>query len=364
MPGVAAHESSTAAYADDDARWRAVAGRHRAADGEFFYAVRTTGVYCRPACAARQPRRENVRFFASAADAERAGYRACKRCRPGEVVGRHEAAVAAACRLIDADPRSPDLAALAGAAGMSRFHFHRVFRALVGLTPKAYAAARRGDRLREALSAEAGVAQAAFAAGFNSSSQLYAASDRLLGMAPATFRQGGAGAAIRFAVGQCSLGAILVAATERGVCEIALGDDPQALVRDLEDRFHRAELSGGDREFDAIVARVVGLVESPRPDVRLPLDVRGTAFQRRVWHELARIPLGARTTYAEVARRLGAPRATRAVAAACAANRLALAIPCHRVVRTDGSLAGYRWGVERKQALLAREAATGDAAAR
>jgi AraC family transcriptional regulator of adaptative response/methylated-DNA-[protein]-cysteine methyltransferase len=345
-------------FVDDESRWAALLRRDRAADGAFYYSVRTTGVYCRPSCAARRPRRDNVRFHATAADAEQAGFRPCRRCRPTApgLAAERAAAVARACRLIESAEEPPRLDALAAAAGMSRFHFHRVFAAVTGVTPKAYASAHRARRLREALSRSDTVTSAIYDAGFGSSGRFYASAPAVLGMTPTDYRAGGDGASIRFAVAQCSLGAILVAASDRGVCAILLGDDPDVLVRDLQDRFPRARLSGGDREFDRLVARVVGFVEAPAVGLDLPLDVRGTAFQQRVWQALREVPAGATTTYTRLAERLGAPRAVRAVARACASNAIAVAIPCHRVVRHDGALAGYRWGVDRKRALLAREA--------
>ncbi len=349
---------AAASYATDDARWAAVQRRDRNADGQFYYSVRTTGVYCRPSCAARRALRDNVRFHASCAEAERAGFRPCKRCRPNEAAFEdpRAAAVASACRLIERAESAPSLDALAEAAGLSRFHFHRVFKNLTGVTPKAYAAAHRAQRMREALPKSATVTEAIYGAGFNSSGRFYETSSQRLGMTPSDFRAGGEGATIRFAVGACSLGSVLVAATGKGVCAILLGDEPEALVRDLEDRFPRATLIGADREFEQWVAKVVGLVEAPALGLDLPLDVRGTAFQQRVWQALRDIPRGATVSYTELARRVGAPKAIRAVAQACAANPLAVAIPCHRVVRADGSLSGYRWGVERKRALLEREA--------
>jgi AraC family transcriptional regulator, regulatory protein of adaptative response / methylated-DNA-[protein]-cysteine methyltransferase len=341
----------------DDACWRAIERRDRAADGTFVYSVRTTGVYCRPSCAARQPRRENVAFHATCADAERAGFRPCKRCRPNEpaLADQHAAAVARACRQIEEAEETPSLDALARAAGLSRFHFHRVFKAVTGVTPKAYAAAHRGKRVREELAQRGTVTEALYGAGFNSNARFYASAPALLGMTPTEFRAGGSGNVIRFAVGQCSLGAILVAATDKGVCAIQLGDDPDALVRALQDQFPSAKLVGGDAGFEQLVAKIVGFVEAPAQGLDLPLDIRGTAFQQRVWDALRAIPVGSTATYSEIARRVGRPKAVRAVAHACASNALALAIPCHRVVRTDGSAAGYRWGVARKQALLARE---------
>ena len=344
---------------NDDARWRAIERRDRAADGTFVYSVRTTGVYCRPSCAARLPRRENVAFHASCADAERAGFRPCKRCRPSEpaLADQHAAAVARACRLIEEAEEAPSLAALAHAAGLSRFHFHRVFKAVTGVTPKAYAAAHRGKRVRAELAQGGTVTEAIYGAGFNSSGRFYAAAPDLLGMTPTQFRAGGSGNVIRFAVGECSLGSILVAATDKGVCAIELGDDPDALVRALQDIFPQARLVGGDAAFEQLVAKVVGFVEAPAHGLELPLDIRGTSFQQRVWKALRAIPAGSTATYTEIAKRIGRPRAVRAVAHACASNAIAVAIPCHRVVRMDGSLAGYRWGVARKRALLARERA-------
>jgi AraC family transcriptional regulator of adaptative response/methylated-DNA-[protein]-cysteine methyltransferase len=344
----------------EDEQWAAVVRRDRRLDGRFVYAVRTTGVYCRPGCAARQPHREHVRFHATREEAERAGFRPCKRCRPDgpPLEARRADAVAAACRVIEAAEELPRLETLARTAGLSRFHFHRVFKAATGVTPREYAAAHRAQRVRDELPRAATVTDAIYRAGFGSSGRFYAAAPGVLGMTPTRFRRGGPGASIRFAVGECSLGAILVAATDRGVCAILLGSAPEALVRELQDRFPRARLIGADRAFERIVARVVGLVEAPALGLDLPLDVRGTAFQRRVWQALRAIPAGATATYADVARRIGAPRAARAVARACAANTLAVAIPCHRVVRADGAPAGYRWGVRRKRLLLEREAAS------
>jgi AraC family transcriptional regulator, regulatory protein of adaptative response / methylated-DNA-[protein]-cysteine methyltransferase len=321
--------------------------------------VRTTGVYCRPSCAARLPRRENVAFHETCAAAERAGFRPCKRCRPNEpaLADQQATAVAAACRLIEEAEETPSLAALAQAAGLSRFHFHRVFKAVTGVTPKAYADAHRGKRVRAELTHRGTVTEAIYGAGFNSSGRFYAAAPGVLGMTPTQFRAGGGGSIIRFAVGECSLGAILVAATEKGVCAIELGNDPDELVRGLQDRFPNARFVGGEPAFELLVARVVGFVEAPEQGLDLPLDIRGTAFQQRVWKAIRAIPAGSTATYSEIARRIGKPKAVRAVAHACASNGIALAIPCHRVVRIDGSMAGYRWGVTRKRVLLTREKA-------
>jgi AraC family transcriptional regulator of adaptative response/methylated-DNA-[protein]-cysteine methyltransferase len=347
----------TSRYATDEQRWSAVVARDPNAENEFFYAVRSTGVYCRPTCAARPAKRENVTFFETAAEAERAGFRPCKRCRPDQesLRARQARLVAQACETIARSAEPPNLDALARAAGLSRFHFHRLFKQVTGLTPKAYAIAHRAQRVQQALVQGARVTDAIYEAGYNSNSPFYAEAERTLGMRPSEYRLRGRGLTIRFAVAQCSLGSLLVAASDKGICAILLGDDPEALVRDLQDRFRNAQLIGGDREFERWVAQVVGFIEAPGIGLDLPLDLRGTTFQRRVWQALRKIPPGKTISYAELAKRIGMPTATRAVARACGANPLAVAIPCHRVVRTDGSLSGYRWGIERKRELLARE---------
>ncbi|MGE0800733.1 MAG: bifunctional DNA-binding transcriptional regulator/O6-methylguanine-DNA methyltransferase Ada [Lautropia sp.] len=346
-------------YASDEARWIAVKRRDAGADGVFWFSVKSTGVYCRPSCAARLPLRTNVAFHDSPAAARAAGFRACLRCRPDgpSRAERDAAAVAQACRLIEAAETPPELDALAAAAGLSRFHFHRVFRRVAGMTPRQYAQAHRAERVRRDLPARASVTEAIYDAGFNSSANFYADAPGALGMTPSRYRSGGRGERIRFAVGQTSLGALLVATTGQGVAAIRLGDDADALVRELQQRFPNAELVGDDPDFDRLVATVAGLVEAPAATVDLPLDVRGSAFQHRVWHALRQIPPGSTASYREIAERIGAPSASRAVARACASNPVAVAIPCHRVVRSDGDLSGYRWGVERKAALLARERA-------
>ena len=343
---------------EQDPRWQSVVSRDRQADGVFYYSVSSTGVYCRPSCAARLARPENVRFHATPEEAERAGFRPCKRCKPNQppLEQQHAAKIAEACRYIEAAEETPSLAALAEIAGLSPYHFHRVFKAATGLTPKSYATAHRSKRIREELSDARTVTEAIYGAGFNSNSRFYEISDDILGMTPSRYRAGGADADILFAIGECSLGSILVAKSAKGVCAILLGDDPERLLRDFQDQFPQARLIGGDADFEKLVAEVVGLVEAPRIGLDLPLDVRGTAFQQRVWQALRAIPVGSTASYAEIAERIGSPRAVRAVASACAANMLAVAIPCHRVVKSDGSVSGYRWGVERKRTLLQREA--------
>lgn len=346
-----------ASATERDPRWAAVVARSTAADDTFFYSVRTTGVYCRPSCASRRARAENVRFHETRVDAERAGFRPCKRCKPDQpsLTEQHAERVTEACRLIETLQRVPSLERLAGEAGLSPFHFHRVFKAVTGLTPREYAIAHRGNRVRRELGRNRTVTQAIYQSGYDSNGRFYAESRQVLGMTPTVYRSGGTDAEIRFAIGECSLGSILVASSELGVCAIMLGDDPEALARDLQDRFPRARLIGGDAEFEKLVSQVVGFVEVPALGLDLPLDVRGTAFQQRVWRALREIPAGKTASYTDIAGRIGSPKAVRAVAAACAANPLAVAIPCHRVVRTDGELAGYRWGVERKRALLDKE---------
>lgn len=344
-----------AAFPGDAERLEAVRRRDPAADGSFVYSVRTTGVYCRPSCPSRPARAANLAFHASCEAAEAAGFRPCRRCRPNEQGSRHGPAVAAACRLIENAEEPPPLAELAAQAGLSPHHFHRVFKAATGLTPKGWAAAARARRVQDGLQQAETVTRAIHEAGFNASSRFYEKAPDLLGMTPQAWRKGGAGEVIRFAVGQCSLGAVLVAATARGVCAIRFGEDPERLARELQDRFPKARLEGGEEGFERLVALVVGAVERAEGLAELPLDIRGTAFQQRVWQALRAIPAGETASYAEIAARIGAPKAVRAVAGACAANEIALAIPCHRVVRTDGALSGYRWGVERKRALLERE---------
>jgi AraC family transcriptional regulator of adaptative response/methylated-DNA-[protein]-cysteine methyltransferase len=340
-----------------DPRWAAIVARDPKADGSFWYSVATTGVYCRPSCPSRQANPRNVRLHDSTSDAEAAGFRPCRRCNPAGIstATANTAIITKACRLLDEAADPPSLAQLAASVELSPHYFHRLFKQATGLTPKAYAAAGRARRLRAGLPQAATVTQAFHDAGFGSNGRFYEASTGVLGMRPTHYRAGGAHEELRFAVGQCSLGAILVASSAKGVAAILLGDDPAALLRDLEERFPNARLVGGDAAYERLVAHVVGFVEAPAHGLELPLDVRGTAFQQRVWLALREIPPGTTATYSTIADKIGSPRSVRAVAGACAANAHAVAIPCHRVVRHDGGLSGYRWGVERKRELIDRE---------
>ena len=345
----------------DDPRWARIVARDETADGHLWYSVSTTGVYCRPSCPSRIPNPKNVQLHDTLESVRATGFRACRRCNPDgpSTEAGNAALVAKACRIIEESEEEPSLEELAGAVGRSPSYFHRVFKATTGLTPKNYAAAHRAKKVRQGLASCNTVTEAIYDAGFNSSGRFYEKSKDMLGMTPSQYRAGGTDEEIKFAVGQTSLGAILVASSKKGVAAILLGDDPDELVRNLQDRFPRARFIGADRDYEALVARVVGFVEAPKIGLNLPLDVRGTAFQERVWQVLREIPVGTTICYAELARRIGSPKAARAVAAACSANKLAIAIPCHRVVRNDGSLSGYAWGVERKRVLLDREASRG-----
>ena len=347
--------AQVATITENDPRWASVVARDPQA--KFYYSVKTTGVYCRPSCAARLARPENVQFHRTCKDAENAGFRPCKRCKPDQASPvDHSEKISSACRLIENSETPPSLKLLARHVGLSTYHFHRVFKAATGLTPKGYAAAHRASLVRKSLNKSDTVTDAIYDAGYNSNSRFYETSNQVLGMTPSNYRAGGAQTDIRFAAGECSLGSILVAQSERGVCAIFLGDDPDALVRELLDQFPNANLIGGDAGFEQLVAKVVGFVEAPERGFDLPLDVRGTAFQQRVWQSLRKIPAGSTASYTDVAKLIGSPRSVRAVAQACGANKLAVVIPCHRVVRNGGALSGYRWGVERKRALLKKEA--------
>jgi AraC family transcriptional regulator of adaptative response/methylated-DNA-[protein]-cysteine methyltransferase len=358
MNAISPKSRTSTSSVTDDPRWARVVARDKTADGHLWYSVVTTGVYCRPSCPSRTANPKNVQLHDSLENAKATGFRACKRCNPDglSLDSENAALVAKVCRIIEESEEEPSLEALAAAVDRSPSYFHRVFKAAIGVTPKEYATAHRAARVRDGLAAGSTVTEAIYDAGYNSSGRFYEKSTDMLGMTPSQYRAGGVNEEIRFAVGQTSLGAIVIASTKKGVAAILLGDDPEELVRDLQDRFPKAHLMGADRNYEALVAQVVGLVEAPRIGLNLPLDVRGTAFQERVWKALQEIPAGVTVSYAEIARRIGSPNSVRAVAGACAANNLAVAIPCHRVVRNDGALSGYAWGVERKRALIDREA--------
>jgi AraC family transcriptional regulator of adaptative response/methylated-DNA-[protein]-cysteine methyltransferase len=342
----------------EEVRWDALARRDPGADGLFFYGVKTTGVYCVPSCPSRLPKRENVVFFASASEAERGGFRPCRRCRPRAPARNepHLETIVRACRRIEAAEAPLPLAELAGMSGLSSRAFHRIFRRIVGVTPKGYAAAARMRKLERRLREGTSVTQAIYDAGYGSASRVYGKGKGLLGMSPSEYRKGGEGIAVGFAIADTFLGATLVAATGRGVCAIDFGDSRDLLVARLTERFPKAELREGDPALAEWVKRTVSFIDNPRGGGALPLDIRGTAFQRRVWEEVRSIPPGETATYGDIARRIGRSDAARAVGRACASNAIAVAIPCHRVVRKDGRPGGYRWGEGGKRALLEREA--------
>ncbi len=346
---------------ESDPRWLQVQQRDLAADGQFYYSVSTTGVYCKPSCASRVARPEHVHFYETSEAAEHAGFRACKRCKPGEpnLAETHIRIIADSCRLIETAETPMTLDDLANKVGLSSYYFHHIFKSVTGLTPKDYAAAHRAKKIRHELNKSTSVTDAIFKAGYNSNSRFYEKSTQVLGMTPSAYKAGGSNTMLRFAIGECSLGAILVASSERGVSAIFLGQDPEVLIKDLQSVFPKAQMIGADKGYETLVAKVVGFIESPLSGQEfikhLPLDIRGTIFQQRVWQALQQIPVGETVSYTELAALIGLPKAVRAVASACAANTLAVAIPCHRVVRMDGGLSGYRWGVERKKALLERE---------
>ncbi len=355
--GITAKKTQLAATTVNDPRWSSIVARDHGADGTFYYAVKTTGVYCRPSCGARRACPEHVSFYTTCEQAEEAGFRPCKRCKPNQssLIEQHTTKVALACRIIETDEPSPNLGDLARRVGISPYHFHRMFKQATGLTPKQYAVAQREKRIRNNLSAGGTVTDAILDSGYNSNSRFYEKSNQVLGMTPTHFRAGGINTAIHFAIGECSLGSVLVAQSSLGLCAILMGDDPDALAQDLQNRFPHARLIGGDTDYEKIVAKVVGFIEAPEIGLDLPLDIRGTAFQQRVWQAMCKIPIGETVSYADLASRIGSPNSARAVARACAANKLAVAIPCHRLVLKNGGLSGYRWGVERKRKLLYRE---------
>jgi AraC family transcriptional regulator, regulatory protein of adaptative response / methylated-DNA-[protein]-cysteine methyltransferase len=345
-------------FATDAQRWNALLQRDQQADGCFLYGVKTTGIYCRPICSSRLPKSDNVLFFQTCADAEAAGFRPCKRCKPNAVSPRehHINLMAHICSMIDSSETPLSLEELATAAGLSPYHFHRLFKQTVGVTPKEYTTMKRSNRVRDALQQGTTVTQTIYDAGFGASSRFYEKATTMLGMDPTQYRQGGKGVNIRFAVEQSFLGWVLVAATERGICAIDFGDSSDQLIEVLRSRFPNAQLQEPDPTFAEWVTQVIRFIETPHQGLTLPLDIQGTAFQQRVWKALQEVLPGTTVSYADVAERIGNPKAVRAVARACASNTLAVAVPCHRVVRSDGELSGYRWGVDRKRMLLEREA--------
>jgi len=343
---------------DEGARWAAVQARDARFDGTFFYGVRSTGVYCKPSCPSRRPGRGQVAFFSSTAAAEAGGFRACRRCRPRQAGARDPRVemVERACRAIEAHREGPlSLAALGAALGVSPYHLQRTFKSIAGVTPRQYQAAHRASRFRKRIETGGAVIDAMYDAGFGSSSRLYESADAELGMTPAVYARGGAGVRINYAVVGCAHGRLLVAATGRGLCAVRLGDSDEELEGALLAEFRAAEIHKDAAALDEWVGAILRHLGGQQTSLDLPLDVRATAFQRRVWEELRRIPYGGTRSYGDIARAIGQPTATRAVARACAANPVALVTPCHRVVREDGSLGGYRWGLERKRALLAGE---------
>ncbi len=349
---------TTTAFNDDESRWQAVQARTPEADGAFVFAVKTTGIYCRPTCRSRRALRLNVAFYPSPTAAEAAGFRPCKRCQPqlDDPLARQKKQVEQACRILDSSESALSLQELAQQVAISPWYFHRLFKQTTGLTPKAWHQARRAEKMRQALQQGESVTGALYQAGYASASSFYHQADNTLGMTARQYRHQGEQAAIEFVVGRCSLGEFLVAGSERGICAIAFGDSPQDLIASLEQQFPRAAIAPGSAAFADNVAGVVSYLDHQQGRFPLPLDLQGTAFQIQVWRALQTIPAGETASYQHIATAIGKPDAVRAVAGACAANKLAVVIPCHRVIRRDGALSGYRWGVERKRALLQREA--------
>lgn len=348
----------------NEQRWQAVLGRDGASDGDFVYAVRSTGIYCRPSCPSRRPRREGVCFFDGPDAAEHAGFRACLRCRPRGGEHPQAALVRQVCAAIDAADAMPSLADLSAQVFISPFHLQRTFRTVMGVTPRQYAEHVRLQRLKQALKGDPNVAYALHSAGFSSASSLYAQADGQLGMTPATYGRGGAGAHIHYTTVPCEFGVLLVAGTERGLCAVYLGDNQATLLDDLRQEYPAAELEHGGEHLQAWVETILAYIEGQQEHLDLPLDLRGSAFQQQVWAALRAVPYGSTTSYGAIARQLGKSAvAARAVGQACGSNPVALVIPCHRAVASDGGLQGYRWGVKRKQQLLQHEARHGTSSA-
>jgi AraC family transcriptional regulator, regulatory protein of adaptative response / methylated-DNA-[protein]-cysteine methyltransferase len=357
MSSSTAMEMRTMAGVDDASAWAAVLARDPAFDGRMVYAVATTGVYCRPTCSSRRPNRVNVRFFPAPADAEAAGFRACRRCRPDRTdESATERALDRARALLDAAAdRAPTLEELGRQVGISAFHLQRTFKRRFGVSPREYADAARAGRLKDSLRREDTVSRATYEAGYGSGSRVYEQADGLLGMTPGAYRNGGRGVRIRYTVAATALGSMLLAATERGVCAVSFGDDADALQAALRAEYPAADVDRDDAALGEWAAAIAEFAGGQTAALDLPLDLRATAFQLRVWRALREIPVGATRTYAEVAESIGQPSAARAVARACASNRVALAIPCHRVVPAAGGVGGYRWGSDRKRRLLDQE---------
>jgi AraC family transcriptional regulator of adaptative response/methylated-DNA-[protein]-cysteine methyltransferase len=357
--GYTNEETSVTTLADDDSHWQAVTERDTTADGAFVYAVRTTGIFCRPSCGARKPLRKNVSFYAESSKARLAGFRACKRCDPESAAPprRQKKLVVEACRSIEQSEQEPSLSELAKAAGLSPYHFNRVFKGIVGVTPKQYAIAHRSRSAAKKLKTSKDVTSAIYESGYGAPSRFYESAMRRHGMTATDLRKGARGIEIRYAFGNSTLGLVAVAATDKGICAVLFGATRAELAADLQDRFPKAvfEVADTGSDFAQWVEQTLDYLDGESSGFDLPLDVRGTAFHELVWRALRDIPRGQTATYAEVAERVGRPKSARAVARACAANPAAVVIPCHRVIRTDGSLSGYRWGTQMKRALLERE---------
>ncbi|HEU4417006.1 MAG TPA: bifunctional DNA-binding transcriptional regulator/O6-methylguanine-DNA methyltransferase Ada [Candidatus Angelobacter sp.] len=336
-------------------KWSQVLARDARADGRFVYAVRSTGVFCRPSCPSRRPKQVNVQFFDSPTQAQQAGFRACRRCRPLEP-NQQAQKIEAACRYIDQHlDVTLTLTALSRRVDISPFHFQRMFKRLLGISPRQYQQARRAGKFRQALQSEGRVTDAIYEAGYSSSSRAYESVPAQLGMTPAVFQRKGQGVTVRFTITSTELGKLLIATTERGVCAVRFGESDAALLRELKNDFAAAEIARDDEGLKALAAQVAGLLSGAPVSQNIPLDIQGTAFQQMVWQELRRIPRGETRSYSDVATSIGRPKAVRAVATACASNPVALVVPCHRVVQKNGGLAGYRWGVKRKTSLLGKE---------
>jgi AraC family transcriptional regulator of adaptative response/methylated-DNA-[protein]-cysteine methyltransferase len=344
-------------YINDVDRWKAVVDRENSADGCFYYAVKTTGIFCRPSCSSKLPNCENVEYFLSCQEAQASGYRACKKCRPTgtSVKEETEQKIIKACRIIENSNAVPKLVDLAKKVGLSSYHFHRLFRKYVGVTPKQFASIHRSKRLSDSLKSNDSITEAFYEAGYSSSSGAYNKNQDQLSMKPKEYKSGGVAITIYYGVIECILGWIIVAATDRGICSIEFGDDPAVLPQQLQDRFPKGTIIKAGPGFTNLIEKVVNFIKTPSDNFKLPLDIQGTAFQQQVWNILRQIKPGQTMSYAEVAEKIGNPNAVRAVATACASNKLAVVIPCHRVISKDGRLSGYRWGVERKKMLLDNE---------